>query len=480
MHNTLYHINRIYNPQWGITFKVYFKNIAINELYQLTDGTVHVETEGAAAYIAAFEDDLDAADSLPADNDEPIDTDTNTDIPQDTISIDGVIDSVYVDTTTGDIVVVTEDGETTYTQEVNDETGEKETTLITDASGNSWTVDKEGNVTNGSGGTTNGTGNTQLALLEKLLLEILDEFDEEITQWLAVNGKGPLDATEMDWLLDLPDCLPQDEERLTYLQEVRIPAIKDNLKSFITYINEDATDEEQLNQLTRELSSSSTLKEHLTSDQWDTSKDMLCKYLIEDLYEMMSASPATARLVMEAYNKAFKEWARESAMLYMAEKVEGEEYYPSIENVSVDGVKYNDKWWAIIGANEHYSDVTFDMKDKSFRAFFFFNNSKIEGANAIFSINFEGLTGNPTSGTGYYFIFRGKHQRIVGLLKFNDKNSYNLINKYFIEYKYQLFIDMVNSKYGIEKSQDWIDYFIKEGKSLSNSFDIKNVKQVEE
>ncbi|MCF6352191.1 MAG: hypothetical protein L3J06_04180 [Cyclobacteriaceae bacterium] len=147
-------IGSIYNPQWGITFKVYFENIAINELYELTDGTVHVETIGAQAYIDSFEDDLDAQDSIPTDDETPEDTDTGTDIPQDTITINGIIDSVFVNPTTGDIIVITEDGtETTYEQEVNDETGEKETTLITDSQGNSWVVDGDGNVSGGNDNT---------------------------------------------------------------------------------------------------------------------------------------------------------------------------------------------------------------------------------------------------------------------------------------------------------------------------------------
>ncbi|MCF6352193.1 MAG: hypothetical protein L3J06_04190, partial [Cyclobacteriaceae bacterium] len=137
-------LGSMYNPQWGITFKVYFKNIAINELYQLTDGTVHVETIGAQAYIDSFEDGLDDPDSIPID-DEPIDTDTDINIPQDTITVDGIIDSVFVDATTGDIVVVTEDGGEIVIDE-EDLESEDGSVLLTDSAGNSWVVDGDGNV----------------------------------------------------------------------------------------------------------------------------------------------------------------------------------------------------------------------------------------------------------------------------------------------------------------------------------------------
>ncbi|MCF6352187.1 MAG: hypothetical protein L3J06_04160 [Cyclobacteriaceae bacterium] len=237
------HINHInYFLQQLITFKVIFDLPAVT--FQSTKhcvvDLVEAETIGAQAYIDIFEDDLDAQDSIPIDDETPEDTDT--DIPQDTISIDGIIDSVFVNPTTGDIVVVTEDGEEiTYEQEVNDETGEPKTTLITDSQGNSWVVNGDGNVSNGNGSISDGTDNTQLAQLEKLLLEILDEFDEEITQWLAVNGKGPLDATEMRWLLNLSECLPEDEDVLTALHKEVIPALKKDLEQVIIYVQNNLT-----------------------------------------------------------------------------------------------------------------------------------------------------------------------------------------------------------------------------------------------
>ncbi len=151
-------LGSMYNPQWGITFKVYFENIAINELYELTDGTVHVETIGAQAYIDSFEDDLDVQDSIPTDDETPEDTDTGIDIPQDTITIDGVIDSVFVDATTGAIVVLTDDGEEIRIDE-EDLESEDGSVLLTDSQGNSWVVDKDGNASkNPTVGTETGSG----------------------------------------------------------------------------------------------------------------------------------------------------------------------------------------------------------------------------------------------------------------------------------------------------------------------------------
>ncbi|HEY0656728.1 MAG TPA: fibronectin type III domain-containing protein, partial [Chryseosolibacter sp.] len=62
------------------------------------------------------------------------------------ITITGIVDSVYMNGK-GEIVVVSEDGtEQTYQQKKNAD-GDKQETIIKDSAGNTWTVDKDGNIT---------------------------------------------------------------------------------------------------------------------------------------------------------------------------------------------------------------------------------------------------------------------------------------------------------------------------------------------
>ncbi|UII29067.1 fibronectin type III domain-containing protein [Fulvivirga maritima] len=67
-----------------------------------------------------------------------------------TIKVDGTVASVTVDES-GQIIVEKEDGTTeTFTQETDPETGERVPTQITDDEGNTYTVDKDGNVSKSS------------------------------------------------------------------------------------------------------------------------------------------------------------------------------------------------------------------------------------------------------------------------------------------------------------------------------------------
>lgn len=138
-------------PYLGTRIVSKFINVKINELQELYQGEVIALTEGVDGLRDRWESDEeegDGEDGGNTDGQDGSDGDIQIDHP-------GDIDSVYVDETTGGIVVVNEDGETTtYEQPVDEETGEKETVTITDENGNTWTVGSDGTVTEGAGSPT--------------------------------------------------------------------------------------------------------------------------------------------------------------------------------------------------------------------------------------------------------------------------------------------------------------------------------------
>ena len=85
------------------------------------------------------------------------------------------------------------------------------------------------------GGSTINPDNLTVAQLEnlleiqdKILLLLLQDYKSRISNWLQVNGKGPLSAFEMRMLEDLPGCFPADENVLIPLRDEVIPEIEND------------------------------------------------------------------------------------------------------------------------------------------------------------------------------------------------------------------------------------------------------------
>lgn len=133
----------------GNRIPVEFQDIKINKNYQMVEGTVRSVQSNIDDYIRQWrETQDDTTDSTGSDGTGSQDGTNTSGGNIDYVDYDGEIDSVYVDPDTGLIVVVDEDGETeTYEQEEG-----SDGTTITDNSGDSWTVDSQGNVTQGTSG----------------------------------------------------------------------------------------------------------------------------------------------------------------------------------------------------------------------------------------------------------------------------------------------------------------------------------------
>lgn len=275
-------IGSIYNPQWRLTLKVVFDKISINELYEMTAGKVNAVSTGMEAFIAQFEDDIDK-DSI-QDNGSKQDTTGIAPMPRDTIKVQGVIDSVYVDPATGSIVVLDSAGnQTTYPQEIDPDTGEMEPSLITDSQGNSWTVDKDGNVSRGSknGNSTEGRDKNQSSQSEELIVETLQYLQQIITAWQDGNTHT------------LPECIPSNNDLLSPIVE-QIENYQDKPGELLSkFSNEDQSTLSDYVNVYNQIENPSSYQEVLSEENWQT---IVCKTysylndLAQGLGEVVSVS----------------------------------------------------------------------------------------------------------------------------------------------------------------------------------------------
>ena len=194
-----------------IRVRVEFNKIFVNTEYQLIRGGIETIFNPDSKMMVDLDklkdEDIDE-ESDQGDNDEEDEFD------EEDVIIDSEVDSVTIDESTGDIIVVLEGGGTEVIKPKKDEnSGETKDTRITDASGDTWVV-KDGKVTKGTGDAGGGkpgtSGQDNLTPQEKLILAILEGFNSDMAAWLAVNGKGPLSEWELKLLEGLPSCLPED------------------------------------------------------------------------------------------------------------------------------------------------------------------------------------------------------------------------------------------------------------------------------
>ena len=155
-----------------------------------------------------------------------------------------------------------------------DENGEDKAVTITDGAGNSYTVDKDGNVTKGgenAGGDTDGTETDSVVFVQKeLIKEVLEYYKEEINLWLENNGKA------------MPDCLPEDEGKL----EAVLAGIEEYLEDPETLLNlvkGDDVNKTRIEELTTKITGiQPPYADGLSEMEWDELLEMVCPYLLQE------------------------------------------------------------------------------------------------------------------------------------------------------------------------------------------------------
>ncbi|MBL6445379.1 hypothetical protein JMN32_03615, partial [Fulvivirga sp. 29W222] len=259
-------------PFLGVNLAVKFDNIRVNELYQVVDGEVIALSDGIDGLIETWEGDGDAGSDdgdNTGDDFDGVDIDFNGEISDVTVGDDGVI------------VVTDEDGtQTAYPVETDEETGETKSVKVVDSSGDTWIVDSDGITKEGSGegdftNTDTPINNEQL---KKLFIEVLNEFKNEIDIYLLNNGKGPLDELIIRSMMELPDCLPKHVDKLEEALAI-IEEFKNNPYALLDSVLQDTSNIEFIESQMASLVGPEPYKQHFTSEEWKTFKQMVCAYL---------------------------------------------------------------------------------------------------------------------------------------------------------------------------------------------------------
>ena len=111
---------------------------------------------------------------------------------------------------------------------------------IQDEAGNRYVVNEQGEVSQEAGAVAGGTSetgsSTESATNYTLMLSILAELEEAINDWLAIEGKGPLDQAEIQSLASLPAGLPADALLLTHLSEHIFDRVEEAPRAFFQAI----------------------------------------------------------------------------------------------------------------------------------------------------------------------------------------------------------------------------------------------------
>ena len=266
----------------GAGMRVKIRNVIINEDYYAIAGSVVTVYDTEGRFIVGNTDDLKGDLS---EEDAPEDT-TTTDAPDDNLlAVEGDIGNVEV--IAGELVVTDVDGNPIDIGTV-ELPAEGETLTIEDASGDTWVVDAEGNVTpgvgNGGGNMPNGsTENDSVLFVQKeLIKEVLEYYREEINLWLENNGKGPLEDVLIRRLMAMPDCLPEDEEQMEAVL-AKIEEYLEDPEALLELVKEDDANKARVEELTAKLSGTQPpYAAGLSETEWDQLLEMICPYLVEE------------------------------------------------------------------------------------------------------------------------------------------------------------------------------------------------------
>jgi hypothetical protein len=233
-------------------------------------------------------------------------------------TVPGSIDSIYVKDDGKIIVVDTEGNESTFEPKKDEKTGKAKDTIIADAAGNSYTVGEDGKVTKKEGGTT---ANTQAAIAQvdpikdKIIVQILERFGDQISAWLKVNGKGGEEDDEVLLAAELSSCFPQNENILSHINDVTIPYYKkeENTPELREKIESDSDIKELLSKIASKFSNRDVVDINKASEEdQDKLTNALCSATIDadiNLFDseftaQVGADKKGSSCFMQGFNRA--------------------------------------------------------------------------------------------------------------------------------------------------------------------------------
>jgi hypothetical protein len=366
--NGLMSVNLFNKASVWITF-----NIGINNKYQMTSGEVESIYEKGSEMGSVTDEMYKIGDQ----NLEETETD-NHEGPEVEATYIVTVEIVSVAISDGGTIVVTDEegNETEYEQKKVKKKEEPQPTIIQDASGDQWIVQKdpttgETTVTKVAGnGLQPGTTTAQSeknAIKEKILRLILADFKSEISAWLQEHGKGPLDDQTLALIMAMPECFPQDLDILQHIHDNTIPYYENdaNTSELREKIETNQTNKELLDKVSVLFSSISAVDiTTLSEDNTEATRNATCSALMElaetetittelksngtvisaGAYALITAVPAMPAISVKAISSNPNSNTEVSFRLkieYRRDIRQDEDFFPTTE---AKKIKVNQKW----------------------------------------------------------------------------------------------------------------------------------------
>jgi Fibronectin type III domain len=337
-----------------------FNNVSVNKSYQLTAGDfVSVSVMDSKSLLKMDDKALtDGSKSGEGQSDKNVDA----------ITMAGVIDSVYVNAE-GKIVVIDEEGkEEIITQKKDEKTGEVRPMSITDTAGNSYSVQKdaatgETKVTKVKGGGLNPGSDPTVQtdpVKDRIIVLILELFEEEIAAWLRINGKGGEDDEDVLLALALPQAFPEEADILSHLKSNTIPYYKNQLSSIRNKIEATQSNKELLDRVAKVFNNAQSVELiKLSEEDQETLRALSAQALI-DLDENLNYENSTsAETFVRGENLKYVLYFTPAGVLYALPDIAKPNFTTtnisvppgSLTTFELDGdyffayyLKQNDKW----------------------------------------------------------------------------------------------------------------------------------------
>ena len=267
-------------PYLSMQAAVKFDNVWIDEDYNLVKGEVIALSEGVEAFQKRWEETVPA----PKDKEDvvaqqegqanPKDTpDDQGQIETATVTVAGDIAKVYVNEQGQVVAIDSEGNEAVVAEEVP---AEGKALAVADSQGNSYSVDSGGSVSQ-STNTTNPAMTNSYALEQRLLTELLQDFDQKIDWWLENNEKGPLDEKTLRLLQALPQCLPPDSEELIQIKVI-IEDLQENIEDFWNSLTQES--QQWFTQVVQSLDAEAeSLLSQMSEEDQQRGEDVVCEKL---------------------------------------------------------------------------------------------------------------------------------------------------------------------------------------------------------
>ena len=262
-------------PYLGVQLPVKFEKVWVDEEYNLVRGEVIALSEGVDGFRQRWQQEESDNSAVAEGQDGSSDDEPVEEVEIVTVTVEGEVVEVYVNEE-GQVVAVDQEGNEEVVAEEVPEEGQA--LAVTDSNGNSFTVDSGGSVSN------NGSSNSDAslaahALEQRLLSELLEDFDQNIALWLENHEKGPLDEQMLRLLQELPPCLPAESEELVTIHQY-IERLQTDIAEAWNALSEES--QQWFSAVVEALSAEdSSLTEQLSEEEAQRAEEIVCALLTE-------------------------------------------------------------------------------------------------------------------------------------------------------------------------------------------------------